>query len=346
MFKIFNGVKQTNGGKKGDDSNHKKGKSAPLFGKKKFDEKITKHYNLMGTLGRGAFSEVVTGVRIATQERFAIKCISKSDIDGKEAQLESEITILKRVSHTNIVCLVEVYDNKYTVYLVMDIVTGGELFDRIVERGNYTEKDASDLVKQILDAISYLHEAGIIHRDLKPENLLYYERTAESKIMITDFGLAKIEDSNEPLSTACGTPGYVAPEVLRLQPYGKAVDCWAVGVITYILLCGYPPFYDEDDAQLYKQIMSADYEFDAPYWDDISQSAKEFVSNLMELNPTTRYTAVQAQEHEWIAGEAASDKNIHSSVSIQLQKHFNAKSKWKQAFNATAAIRRMKAFQL
>lgn len=133
-------------------------------------------------------------------------------------------------------------------------VTGGELFDRIVEKGSYTEKDAADLIRQVLEAVDYMHEQGVVHRDLKPENLLYYSQEDDSKIMISDFGLSKMEDSGI-MATACGTPGYVAPEVLAQKPYGKAVDVWSIGVISYILLCGYPPFYDENDANLFAQIL-------------------------------------------------------------------------------------------
>ncbi|XP_014675099.1 PREDICTED: calcium/calmodulin-dependent protein kinase type 1-like [Priapulus caudatus] len=221
----------------------------------------------------------------------------------------------------------------------MELVTGGELFDRIVEKGNYTEKDASDLIRQVLEAVDYMHIQGVVHRDLKPENLLYFSADEDSKIMISDFGLSKMEDSGI-MATACGTPGYVAPEVLAQKPYGKAVDVWSIGVIAYILLCGYPPFYDEDDANLFAQILRGEYEFDAPYWDEISESAKDFIRHLMCLDTAIRYTCKQAIQHPWISGGAALEKDIHDSVSAQLKKNF-AKTKWKQAYNATAVIRRM-----
>ncbi|XP_056371674.1 calcium/calmodulin-dependent protein kinase type 1D isoform X2 [Oenanthe melanoleuca] len=227
----------------------------------------------------------------------------------------------------------------------MQLVSGGELFDRIVEKGFYTEKDASTLIRQVLDAVYYLHRMGIVHRDLKPENLLYYSQDEESKIMISDFGLSKMEGKGDVMSTACGTPGYVAPEVLAQKPYSKAVDCWSIGVIAYILLCGYPPFYDENDSKLFEQILKAEYEFDSPYWDDISESAKDFIRNLMEKDPNKRYTCEQAARHPWIAGDTALNKNIHESVSAQIRKNF-AKSKWRQAFNATAVVRHMRRLHL
>ncbi|XP_016390953.1 calcium/calmodulin-dependent protein kinase type 1D-like isoform X3 [Sinocyclocheilus rhinocerous] len=276
---------------------------------------------------------------------FAVKCIPKKALKGKESSIENEIAVLRKIKHENIVALEDIYESSNHLYLIMQLVSGGELFDRIVEKGFYTEKDASTLIRQVLDAVNYLHNMGIVHRDLKPENLLYFNPQDGSKIMISDFGLSKMEGTGDVMSTACGTPGYVAPEVLAQKPYSKAVDCWSIGVIAYILLCGYPPFYDENDSKLFEQILKADYEFDAPYWDDISDSAKDFISCLMEKDPTKRYTCEQALRHPWIAGDTALCKNIHESVSRQMRKNF-AKSKWRQAFNATAVVRHMRRLQL
>ncbi|TKS70835.1 Calcium/calmodulin-dependent protein kinase type 1 [Collichthys lucidus] len=287
---------------------------------KKKTTDVKDQYDFKEILGTGAFSEVVLAEEKRTQKLVAIKCIPKKALEGKENSIENEIAVLHKVS-------------------------GGELFDRILEKGFYTERDASKLIQQILDAVKYLHDMGIVHRDLKPENLLYYSMDEDSKIMISDFGLSKIEGSGSVMSTACGTPGYVAPEVLAQKPYSKAVDCWSIGVIAYILLCGYPPFYDENDAKLFEQILKAEYEFDSPYWDDISDSAKDFIVHLMEKDPNIRYTCDQALQHPWIAGDTALDKNIHESVSAQIKKNF-AKSKWKQAFNATAVVRHMRRLQL
>ncbi|XP_017051422.1 calcium/calmodulin-dependent protein kinase type 1 isoform X2 [Drosophila ficusphila] len=331
----------------------------PLFGKKDSGKKakakemkelnkqvsIEEKYNLHGLLGTGAFSEVrLAESKDVPGDHFAVKIIDKKALKGKEESLENEIRVLRRLTHPNIVQLLETYEDKSKVYLVMELVTGGELFDRIVEKGSYTEKDASHLIRQILEAVDYMHEQGVVHRDLKPENLLYYSPDDDSKIMISDFGLSKIEDSGI-MATACGTPGYVAPEVLAQKPYGKAVDVWSIGVISYILLCGYPPFYDENDANLFAQILKGDFEFDSPYWDEISESAKHFIKNLMCVAVDTRYTCKQALAHAWISGNEASNRNIHGTVSEQLKKNF-AKSRWKQAYYAATVIRQMQRMAL
>ncbi|XP_020292730.1 calcium/calmodulin-dependent protein kinase type 1 isoform X2 [Pseudomyrmex gracilis] len=300
----------------------------PLFGKKDAYKKIKKDgkddrspsvedkYILKDLLGTGAFSEVrLAESKEKPGQMFAVKIIDKKALKGKEDSLENEIKVLRRLTHPNIVQLLETFEDKHKVYLVMELVTGGELFDRIVEKGSYTEKDASGLIRQVLEAVGYMHDQGVVHRDLKPENLLYYSPDEDSKIMISDFGLSKMEDSGI-MATACGTPGYVAPEVLAQKPYGKAVDVWSIGVISYILLCGYPPFYDESDANLFAQILKGEFEFDSPYWDDISDSAKDFIRKLMCVNVEERYTCKQALAHPWISGNAASNKNIHGAVGM------------------------------
>ncbi|XP_049331009.1 calcium/calmodulin-dependent protein kinase type 1D isoform X2 [Astyanax mexicanus] len=312
--------------------------------KKQVDD-VKKIFEFKEILGTGAFSEVVLAQERATGKMFAVKCIPKKALKGKESSIENEIAVLRKIKHENIVALEDIYESSDHLYLIMQLVSGGELFDRIVEKGFYTEKDASTLIRQVLDAVNYLHSMGIVHRDLKPENLLYFNPQDGSKIMISDFGLSKMEGTGDVMSTACGTPGYVAPEVLAQKPYSKAVDCWSIGVIAYILLCGYPPFYDENDSKLFEQILKADYEFDAPYWDDISDSAKHFIGCLMEKDSSKRYTCEQALRHPWIAGDTALCKNIHESVSRQMRKNF-AKSKWRQAFNATAVVRHMRRLQL
>ncbi|XP_021079181.2 calcium/calmodulin-dependent protein kinase type 1B isoform X2 [Mesocricetus auratus] len=290
---------------------------------KKQTEDISSVYEIREKLGSGAFSEVMLAQERGSAHLVALKCIPKKALRGKEALVENEIAVLRRISHPNIVALEDVHESPSHLYLAMELVTGGELFDRIMERGSYTEKDASHLVGQVLGAVSYLHSLGIVHRDLKPENLLYATPFEDSKIMVSDFGLSKIQAGNM-LGTACGTPGYVAPELLEQKPYGKAVDVWALGVISYIL-----------------QILRASYEFDSPFWDDISESAKDFIRHLLERDPQKRYTCQQALQHLWISGDAALDKDILGSVSEQIQKNF-ARTHWKRAFNATSFLRHIR----
>ncbi|XP_046654434.1 calcium/calmodulin-dependent protein kinase type 1-like isoform X2 [Daphnia pulicaria] len=335
----------------------------PFFGKRDKDKESSKkstnllkkddksspsledRYELKDLLGTGAFSQVrLAESKTEAGKLFAVKIIDKTALKGKEDSLENEIKVLRRLKHPNIVQLLETYEDKSKVYLVMELVTGGELFDRIVEKGSYTEKDAADLMRQVLEAVDYMHEQGVVHRDLKPENLLYYCPDEDSKIMISDFGLSKMEDSGI-MATACGTPGYVAPEVLAQKPYGKAVDVWSIGVISYILLCGYPPFYDESDANLFAQILKGEFEFDSPYWDEISDSAKDFIRRLMCVDVNKRFTCREALQHPWISGNAASTKNIHSSVSEQLKKNF-AKSRWRQLMHAIAMVHKMQRLAL
>jgi len=182
----------------------------------------------------------------------------------------------------------------------MELVTGGELFDRIVEKGSYSEEDAKELVRKIVSAVEYLHSKGIAHRDLKPENLLVKSLENDTEVKIADFGLSKIIDQEKMMQTACGTPGYVAPEVLQAEGYGEEVDMWSIGVITYILLCGFPPFYSESVPEVFEQIMKAEYDYPAEYWDDISDDAKDFINHLLVVDVKKRLTAKKALEHAWL----------------------------------------------
>ncbi|KAI8620314.1 kinase-like domain-containing protein [Chytriomyces sp. MP71] len=268
-------------------------------------EYLLEKYELGETLGTGAFSDVKVATERATGNKYAIKIVDKSKCKGKESMIETEVSILMRVRHENIVQLYEMYEIDTKIYLVMELVTGGELFDEIVGRGKYSEPDAAKIVYRILLAVNYLHSLGIAHRDLKPENLLLSDKTADAKIMISDFGLSKIFNDDEVMRTACGTPGYVAPEVLKRQGYGREIDLWSLGVITYILLCGYPPFYDQNNVELFKQIMTGKYEFDRPWWDNISENAKDFIRRLLVLDPQLRFTARQALNHPFILEHCA-----------------------------------------
>jgi len=220
-------------------------------------------------------------------------------------RLVTEMDILKQVDHPNIISLKEIIDTKNCLFIVTELVTGGELFDKIVELGQYNEKNAAILVSKMVSAIDYLHDRNIVHRDLKPENLLLKDPDNINEVKIADFGLSKIIGGSA-LMTACGTPGYVAPEVLNAAGYDKEVDLWSIGVITYILLCGFPPFYNENLPELFEQIMNAEYDFPEDYWKDISENAKDFIRKLLIVDPKKRLTGKTALQHPWLSGHAPS----------------------------------------
>jgi len=217
---------------------------------------------------------------------------------------------MKQVKHNNILRLIEIFEDVDKVYIVLELVEGSELFDRIVEKGYYSERNTINIVRQILSAVQYLHKMGIAHRDLKPENLLCSGTDTDEVVKIADFGLSKMFSGDTPLTTSCGTPGYVAPEVLTQETYDKAVDMWGVGIITYILLAGYPPFYAENDAALFDKIINADYDFEDECWDDVSDMAKDFVRKLLVRDPNSRYTAEQAMAHPWMNCDNIPDKSL------------------------------------
>uniref|UniRef100_A0A1I8IQ67 Protein kinase domain-containing protein n=1 Tax=Macrostomum lignano TaxID=282301 RepID=A0A1I8IQ67_9PLAT len=212
--------------------------------------------------------------------------------------------------------LKEVFETPNHFFMVLELVTGGELFDRIVSRGSYNEKDASQCIGQLLDGLRYLHERGIIHRDLKvsnrmkPENLLYEDEREEAKLKIADFGLSKIADSDVHTRSVCGTPGYCAPEVLLRRGCGTAMDMWSVGVIAFILLGGYEPFYADNDSDMYRRILRAQYTFDQRWWSGISKNARDLIERLLVLDADARLTAGQALRHPWVGGLAAREDSL------------------------------------
>jgi serine/threonine protein kinase len=270
-----------------------------------------KHYDIKEKLGSGTFATVKRAVKKNSGgKEFAIKIIKKDKLNSEELEIvQDEVKIMHKIEHPNCVQLFEMFETKKKLYMVLELLGGGELFDRIVAKGNFSEKEASDLMRDVTSCIKYLHEIGVVHRDLKPENLIYATIKENSPIKITDFGLAKFCKKRR-MDTPCGTPGYVAPEVLKNESYGAEVDMWSIGVILYILLCGFPPFYHDSTTELYKQIKNADYSFPSPYWDEISEAAKDLVSCLLEIDPKKRYTPAQVLEHRWISGKAASTRKF------------------------------------
>lgn len=268
------------------------------------DVRIKYHINPK-EIGHGHYGVVRKCMDRETKVWYAIKSIRKSKV-GKVDVLKREIELLKEVDHPHIIRLVEVHEDQKYLHLVTELCTGGELFDRIIaktqsEEGHFAEEDAATLVKHILDAIRYCHEEkGIVHRDLKPENFLFSSPDEDAVIKIIDFGLSRHDDMNRGImNTKVGTPYYVAPEVLNRE-YTKSCDIWSIGVITYILLCGYPPFYGDTDNQIFECVRTARFDFPSPDWDDISDEAKDFIKHMLKRVPSDRLTADQALNHPWI----------------------------------------------
>jgi len=318
------GTVKPDGKKKPDDSPQKPKK--PEVINPITPGKVEDFYEFGKEIGKGGFSVVYKAKEISTGKHFAIKRIQK-DEEGVDIELlKREIYIMKKVDHPNILKLYEVYEDDDHFFLVLELVEGLELFDKIVDRGNYSESDAANIVKQILEAVRYLHKEGIVHRDLKPENLLSAGEGENEVVKVADFGFAK-NFGEEKLVTSCGSPGYVAPEVLTDDTYTNAVDMWSVGVIIYILLSGYPPFYDESPPKIFKKITEAKYDFDDPVWEDISDLAKDLIKKLLIKDPNERLSAKKCLKHPWIAGQAV-NTDVKGSL-IRLQEYNNLRKKEK-----------------
>ncbi|XP_067419096.1 serine/threonine-protein kinase DCLK1 isoform X2 [Emydura macquarii macquarii] len=295
---------------------------------------IAERYKVGRTIGDGNFAIVKECVERSTGREYALKIIKKSKCRGKEHMIQNEVSILRRVKHPNIVLLIEEMDMPTELYLVMELVKGGDLFDAITSTNKYTERDASGMLYNLASAIKYLHSLNIVHRDIKPENLLVYEHQDGSKsLKLGDFGLATIVDG--PLYTVCGTPTYVAPEIIAEAGYGLKVDIWAAGVITYILLCGFPPFRGcgDDQEVLFDQILMGQVDFPSPYWDNVSDSAKELITMMLQVDVDQRFSALQVLEHPWVNDDGLPENEHQLSVAGKIKKHFNTGPKP----NSTAA---------
>ena len=300
---------------------------------------ITKLYEIGDELGSGNFAKVKKAKRKAKTADVekevggkkkvvlkagadvAIKIIDKAKVEDMQ-DIQREIEIMNMVDHPNVINLFEIFDEPKKMNLVLELVTGGELFDRIVAKGNYSEKDAATCMSQLCQALDYLHTKKIVHRDLKPENLLYASPADDANLKVADFGLARMLTAGDMMKTACGTPGYVAPEVIKNKGYaGGSCDMWSAGVILYILLCGYPPFGDDDLPSLLRQIQSGRYHFHKPHWDSVSAGAKDVVRKLLVVDPPKRMTAAQALQHPWIvAGRRAPETPLPGAVT-QLRQY-------------------------
>uniref|UniRef100_A0A3B3SXH1 non-specific serine/threonine protein kinase n=1 Tax=Paramormyrops kingsleyae TaxID=1676925 RepID=A0A3B3SXH1_9TELE len=288
---------------------------------------ILDKYKVGKVIGDGNFAVVKECVERATGMEFALKIIDKAKCSGKEHLIENEVAILRRVKHPNIIMLIEEVDTPTELYLVMELVKGGDLFDAITSSTKYTEQDASAMVYNLASVLKYLHSLNIVHRDIKPENLLVCEYSDGTKsLKLGDFGLATVVEG--PLHTVCGTPTYVAPEIIAETGYGLKVDIWAAGVITYILLCGFPPFRSENNLQkdLFEQILVGKLEFPSPYWDSISDSAKELIGQMLQVNVEARYTAEDVLAHPWVTVSRGHSTTMMSFPNVLQLRFLNGNS--------------------
>lgn len=245
---------------------------------------------------------------------------------------------IQTLDHPNIIKLYDVFEGNRHLHLVTELCTGGELFDRIIARGHYSEADAAVLVRKICDAVKHCHDRDICHRDLKPENFLFETPAEDAELKVIDFGLSRMDDglSAGVMTTRVGTPYYIAPEVLG-RHYDKSCDLWSIGVITYILLCGYPPFYGDTDPEIFASVRAGRYDFDSPEWTHVSAEAKDLISRLLLLDPSKRLTADEALRHPWLSGFAPSTEiNLNSNIFTSL-KRFTGNNKLKKAALAVIA---------
>uniref|UniRef100_A0A669D9L4 calcium/calmodulin-dependent protein kinase n=1 Tax=Oreochromis niloticus TaxID=8128 RepID=A0A669D9L4_ORENI len=293
--------------------------------------RFTDEYQLFEELGKGAFSVVRRCVKISSGQEYAAKIINTKKLSARDHQkLEREARICRLLKHPNIVRLHDSISEEGFHYLVFDLVTGGELFEDIVAREYYSEADASHCIQQILESVHHCHVNGIVHRDLKPENLLLASKLKGAAVKLADFGLAiEVQGDQQAWFGFAGTPGYLSPEVLRKDPYGKPVDMWACGVILYILLVGYPPFWDEDQHRLYQQIKAGAYDFPSPEWDTVTPEAKDLINKMLTINPSKRITAAEALKHPWICQRSTVASMMHRQETVECLKKFNARRKLK-----------------
>ncbi|KAI4111403.1 MAG: hypothetical protein LQ339_000602 [Xanthoria mediterranea] len=304
-------------------------------------------YKTGKTLGAGSYSVVKECVHIDTGRYYAAKVINKRMMAGREHMVRNEIAVLKKVSmgHQNILTLVDYFETMNN-----HLALGGELFDRICRKGSYYESDAADLIRATLSAVAYLHDHGIVHRDLKPENLLFRTPEDNADLLIADFGLSRImdEEAFHVLTTTCGTPGYMAPEIFKKTGHGKPVDVWAIGVITYFLLCGYTPFDRDSNLEEMQAILIADYSFTPlEYWRGVSLPARDFIKRCLTIDPHARMTSHQALTHPFVvepASHSPADESVGGNPDLlpTIKKNFNARRTLHAAIDTIRAINKLR----
>ncbi|KAF2753207.1 calcium/calmodulin-dependent protein kinase [Pseudovirgaria hyperparasitica] len=297
-------------------------------------------YSFGRTLGAGTYG--IVREADCPDGKVAVKIILKKNVRGNEQMVYDELEMLQRMKHPHIVRFVDWFESRDKYYIVTQLATGGELFDRICDQGKYTEKDAAETIRQVLDAVNYLHKNNVVHRDLKPENLLYLTKDPMSTLVLADFGIAKMLDSkDEVLTTMAGSFGYAAPEVMLKKGHGKPVDIWSMGVITYTLLCGYSPFRSESLADLIEECKNGRVVFHERYWKDVSKDAKDFINSMLNPDPAKRVTSEQALKHIWLTAKTAGDRNLLPEIQAYV-----AKARLKRGIEIVKLANRIEALKM
>jgi len=291
-------------------------------------------------LGHGAFSTVRLAINRVNKDKFAVKVVHKNKLKKNDVDaLHVEVGIISKLNHPHVVKYFDFTQDRSHYYIVLEVVAGGELFDRIVQRVYYSEKEARDLVWVLLDVLHHLHGKRIAHRDLKPENLLLKSAHNDHDIKLADFGFAT--EAKKPLRELCGTPAYVAPEIIKEKPYGLEVDMWSCGVIVFILLGGYPPFDDSDGVNaMYACIKAGKFSFDDRFWSSVSHEAKAFIKSLLQVDPSKRPSAAAAMNHDWFTKHAMELSTTDLKTTIENMKQWNARRKLKGGVKAIMAAQR------
>ncbi|KAM8920665.1 death-associated protein kinase 2-like [Pelodytes ibericus] len=312
-------------------------------------DNVEELYELLEKLGSGHFGEVKRCKERSTGTFYAGKFIKTRKCKGSRLgldrdQVEREVFILQQLEHPNIMRLHDVFASKAEMVLILELIRGGELFDFIAEKEALSEEDAIEFLEQILKGVAYMHSRHIAHFDLKPENIMLLQKDVpHPKIKIIDFGLAQKIDDGAVFKSLCGTPQYIAPEVINYEPLGPPTDMWSIGVITYILLSGLSPFQGETDAETLSNVVAGNYEFDDRYFRETSEMAKEFIQQLLVKEPRERMTAVECLIHPWI--KPLTRKQVmnrsRSSINMKNFKKFNARRKWKLSYNMVSACNRL-----
>jgi len=301
-------------------------------------------YTLGRVLGSGAFSQVVEGTDIKTQKKHAIKVVSKAETNARE--MFQELQVMSLLNHVNIVHFRELFDEEDGYYVVLELITGGELFDRIIELRKYSEHDAAHVMFQALQGLKHMHDKNLVHRDIKPENLLLSSKEADATVKIADFGFSKAIKTDQDLFETLGTPPYMAPEIVVLRNedddqtgYGKPVDVWALGICLYILLSGVHPYQIADEDKMLDNIEDGVWPgWKGSSWDQISEPAKTLIRGMMEPNPQKRLTLNQCLECPWIAG--AAPKEVLAGVQDSI-KDYQAKKRLKGAIRGVMATNKL-----